>query len=203
MHLELSVADNLVGREIDLHCVVGLDQGIRVADGAAIVCCNDRSTLRRSRDGADAAKLIARLDRGDPMHDKATLGVMEKAEMLIGLVDRDNILEAAGIGKIRADLAVNLDVPTFQDNFRLLIGESVLKTVTDEKQQRNALAKLVGARRRTGSEDTRQFVKHPVLGRGNALHVLFRTASHFTYKTQDIYSQRLKLRKITSLPHAT
>ena len=50
--------------------------------------------------------------------------------------------------------------------------------IDNEQKHRDALAKLVRARRRARRKHARQLVKHPVLRRCDALHVLPRTASH-------------------------
>ena len=171
---------DLVGGQIHLNGVMDLDEGIRVADGAAIVCDDNRGALGRGRDSFNAAQLVRSLGLSNAVHNKAALGIVQQAEVLIGLIDRDHVLEAARVGKICANLPVNLDVAALDDNLSLLIRERVLETVTDQEDKRNALAKLVRTRRRTGCEHPGQLVKHPVLGRTDALHVLLGSTRHLT-----------------------
>jgi len=56
--IELDVVGDLAGGNIDLHGVVGVDQGIRVADGATVVCHQERHSLGAQLVLLDLAQLV-------------------------------------------------------------------------------------------------------------------------------------------------
>lgn len=198
-HLELGELDDLVGGEVDLDGVVGLDEGVGEADGPAVVGHHVGDSLIPSGESLDAAELVGSLlglnthtqsessgdaqgprrnlgfslaeadfptpttrpsnllhvdvvpsstsphlppsrkacppaasqmrpspafvsfssrclypalrvghgtgSHSDAVEDEAAFGVVEEAEVLVGLVDRDHILEAAGVAHVGADPA--------------------------------------------------------------------------------------------------
>lgn len=75
-------------------------------------------------------------------------------------------------------LGVNLDVPALHDDLGLGVVGRVLQPVAQEEHDGDALPELVRTSGRTRSELSRQFVKHPVLGRGDTLEMLLGTTSH-------------------------
>lgn len=176
-----------------------LDERIRVADGAAIVGHNVRDTLGANGDAADLAELELGLLRLDRVDGKAALHVKEQTEVLVGLLNRDHVHEAGGVVRIRANLAVDLDEALHHDHGRLAAGQRILKAVAQEDDQRQRLAALVRTSRglrgllvakvgkcvsvasmrddRTSTyKGAADLVKHPVLGRMEALQVLLRPA---------------------------
>lgn len=88
---ELNVVSDLASLEADLEGIVNLDIGVRVADGAAIVSANEGNTSGTNLGGFDLAELVAGLLRLDAVKSKSALDVVQKAELLVGLVDGDNI----------------------------------------------------------------------------------------------------------------
>ena len=64
----------------------------RVADGAAVVGGHVRHVLQGAADVLHAAQLVGRLFRGDLVDAEATLGVVQQAEVLLGLVDGDDLV---------------------------------------------------------------------------------------------------------------
>jgi len=58
-------------------------------------------------DTANLAQLVFGLLAGDSVYGKATLGVVDEAEVLAGLLDADDVLEAGRICRIGADLWAN------------------------------------------------------------------------------------------------
>merc|ERR1719183_1404603 len=101
------------------------------------------------------------------MEHEAALGVVKHAEVLVGLVERDHVVEAAWEVDICADAAIDLDEAHHTDLLHLLLGEGVLETVTE----------LVGAGGWAWSPGATQLVKHPVLRGIEPLQVLFRSTS--------------------------
>jgi hypothetical protein len=178
-HLKLGETNDLVGGNINLDGVPDLNEGIGVADGAAVVGDDIGNLAGASAEPLDAAKLEFSLLRGDPVEDEASLGIVEHAEVLAGLLNADDVHEAAGISHVSADLAVNLDGAAVHDHLGLGVGERILQPVAEDDEHGDALAKLVRTSRRARSKHARQLVKHPVLGRRDALQVLPRTTRHF------------------------
>ena len=77
-------------------------------------------------DALDLAQLICRLLASYPVHGVATLGVEDKAEVLASLVDRDDVHETSGEGRVGADLAVNLYEALHEDGVDLASVEGIL-----------------------------------------------------------------------------
>lgn len=123
--VELDEVADLAGLEVNLDGVVDLDEGIRVADGAGIVRNEVRDTLLAELDALDLAELVGSLSVGDAVDGETTLGVVDQAEVLVGLLDGDDIHEAGRVGGVSADLAVDLDETLHDDGLDLTIQISV------------------------------------------------------------------------------
>ena len=70
----------------------------------------------------DLAELVLGLLGLDAVHGEAALGVVDEAEVLASLVDRDDVHEARGVGDVRADLVVDLDEALHHDGLGLTAG---------------------------------------------------------------------------------
>lgn len=79
----------------------------------------------------DLAELVLSLLAGDAVDGEATLGVVDEAEVLAGLLDANNIHEAGRVGRVSADLAVDLDQALHDDLLDLAAIEGVLQTVRE------------------------------------------------------------------------
>ena len=79
--------------DVELHGIVGLDEGIRVTDGSAVVSDNVGDTASANSNPADLKELVGGFLRGDAVDGETTLDVVEKAEVLSRLFDGDNIFE--------------------------------------------------------------------------------------------------------------
>lgn len=123
-------------------------------------------------DTLDLAELVLGLLGLDAVDGEAALGVVDEAEVLAGLLDRDDVHEAGRVGRVGADLAVDLDEALHQDGLGLAVVEGVLEAVAEEDDEGQALPLLVRTGRRLGRVDTRQLVQQPVRGRAEALLVL-------------------------------
>jgi len=109
--IELNELGDTAGGKVELDGVVDLDLGVRVADSATIVRNNvrdGRSTpllegiptnglFASDTDFCYTAKLERCFFGGDTMQNKAPLGVVQQAEMLIRLLNADHVHEAGGI----------------------------------------------------------------------------------------------------------
>jgi hypothetical protein len=76
----------------------------------------------------DLAKLVFGLLGLDAVHGEATLGVVDETEVLAGLLDCDHVHVAGRVGRVGADLAVDLDEALHQDGLGLASVEGVLET---------------------------------------------------------------------------
>lgn len=77
-------------------------------------------------DTLDLAKLVLSLLRSDAVDGVAALGIVDEAEVLARLLDRDHVHETGGEGGIGADLAVDLDEALHEDGLCLAGIERVL-----------------------------------------------------------------------------
>ena len=65
----------------------------------------------------DLGQLVFRLFCCDTVDRKATFGIVDKSEVLASLFDRDDILEARGVGGVGTNFAVDLDEALHHDGF--------------------------------------------------------------------------------------
>lgn len=142
--LKLDVVNDLAGGDVNLHHIINLDGGIRVADGAAIVGDNKRDLLQGELSTLDLAKLVGLLLVGDSVKDVLALGVVDQTELIVGLGDLNDVHEASREVGVGSDLTINLDVLLNADNLGLAAGEGVLQTVSQDEDERQALSQLVG-----------------------------------------------------------
>ena len=66
------------------------------------------------------------------MDSESALDVVEQTEVLAGLLERDDVLETAGVGVVGADLAVDLDKTLSDNEGDLTASQSVLELVAEE-----------------------------------------------------------------------
>lgn len=90
--LELGEVLDFTGGEVETDGVEGLHFRVGEANGAAIVRDAVVHALRALGDLGHTAQLVRGLLLGDLVHDKTTLGVVEHAEVLLGLLDLDHVL---------------------------------------------------------------------------------------------------------------
>lgn len=76
----------------------------------------------------DLAELVLSLLASDAVDGETALGVVDKAEVLASLLDGDDIHEASRVGRVGADLAVDLDQALHDDGLHLATVEGVLQT---------------------------------------------------------------------------
>mmetsp|Transcript_6690 Transcript_6690/g.23044 ORF Transcript_6690/g.23044 Transcript_6690/m.23044 type:complete len:201 (-) Transcript_6690:35-637(-) len=159
--------------------VVDLDKGVWVPQGPSVVGGQGWDGLLAKLDVLDLAKLVGSLLGADAVHSHPSLAVVQDAEVLVGLLQGDDVHEPSWVANVRADLAVDLDVPLHEDGLGLAAGQSVLQAVTQNEDEWQALPGLVWTRRGLGGEDASQLVEHPVLWGIDPLKVLrWSAASH-------------------------
>ena len=138
------------------------------------------------------------------MDGESALDVVEHAEVLARLVNRDDVLEAGRVGRVGADLAVDLDQSLRNNEGDLVRVQGVLELVAEEDLcacmcrksavmycltfalngthgHGQGLAELVGTRRRAGRVRAAELVQHPAGWRRqtlNCVHVGARWAEN-------------------------
>lgn len=147
--LELDEVNNLASGNVNLDGVIDLDKRIRVSDGAAIMSDDVRDLLAGKLLTLHLAELELLLLITDAVEDIATLGVEDKAELEVSLRNLDNIHETSREVRISADLAINLDVLLNADDLGLLASQSILESVSQDKDERQRLTELVRSLGRT------------------------------------------------------
>lgn len=146
----------------------------------------------------DLAKLVLGLLGLDTVDGETALGVVDETEVLASLLERDDIHETSGVGRVSADLAVDLDQTLHQDGLDLTTVQGVLETrnkrepsvdlfqfdflqyryqagfvpVADEDNQGKAVPELVRTGGGLGGIGSGHLVQEPVRGRTKALLVL-------------------------------
>jgi hypothetical protein len=153
-NFELDEVGNLGAVEIVTDGVVGLDQRIRVTDGAAVVGEDVGDTLGTKLDLANLAKLVLGLLLSDAVDGETALDVVDETELLTSLLNGDDVHEASRVGAVGANLAVNLDKTLHKDVLNFLTVQGILETVAQEDDKGKALAGLVGTSRGLGSIGT-------------------------------------------------
>lgn len=186
-NVELDELNNLASLNVELYSVVDLDQRIRVADSAAIVCVDVRNTLGTNLLAANLAELVLGLLSSDSVDSEATLDVKDQTEVLASLLNGDDIHETSRVGDIGADATVNLDEALLDNVLDLIAGKSVAQTVSEENNERHALASLVGTWGWLGSPHAGKLVQQPVLGRCQALHMLLRTTRLYMKTKEELH----------------
>lgn len=83
----------------------------------------------------DLAELELSLLSLDAVDGEATLGVVDETEVLAGLLDTDDVHETGRVGRVSADLAVDLDETLHQDRLGLTAVKGVLQTIKEDSNQ--------------------------------------------------------------------
>lgn len=102
----------------------------------------------------DLAELVLCLLVCYPVDGEAALGVVDEAEVLASLLDRDDVHQSRGEGGVRADLSIDLNEALHKDGIDLAGVESVLQAVAEKDDQRQRVAELVRTGRSLGSIGT-------------------------------------------------
>ena len=81
----------------------------------------------------DLAELVLSLLAGDAVDGETALGVVDKAEVLASLLDGDDVHVASRVGRVGADLAIDLDQALHDDGLGLAGVERILQPVRREE----------------------------------------------------------------------
>jgi len=127
--------------------VVLLDIWVRETDGSAVVGDNVWNLVLAKNLSLDLAEFEAGLFRVNAMRLEASLDVVKNAEVLVGLLDGNDVLEPKWVTWVSPNSVVNLDIGIFvpADSKALLARESVLESVAEKHRKWNAFTQLVGA----------------------------------------------------------
>jgi len=175
---EFENVGRLSGGDGDLDNIVDLDVGIRVSEGASVVCDSARDLVGANVNLVDSAKLVLGFLSVEADQDVSSLDVVKETVTVVGLRHLNDVHESSREVGVSADLSVNLDATFHTDLLALLSGQGILKAFTEDNTKRQALTKLVRSLGRSGSPDTAHLADVPVLRRMEALQMLFRSASH-------------------------
>ena len=153
-NVELKEGIDLSSFKVDLNGIVRADQRIGVTNGTTVVSNNERNTLSSQLHLLDLAELVASFFIRNTVDSEATLNIVEDTEVFTSLFDRNNVHETGGEVGVSADLVVNFDGALHDNASDFAFVQSILQTVTDQNDQRQAFTELVGTRRRTRSLKT-------------------------------------------------
>lgn len=138
----------------------------------------------------DLCQLVFRLFSGNAVDCETAFGIVDEAEVLACLLDRDNIHESGGIRGVGADFTVYFDKALHDDGLGFAGVESILQPgrsqqnllhldrsssdspVTDEDDEWHAIPEFVRTRGWARRIGTRQFVQKPVRRRAETLLML-------------------------------
>jgi len=124
--IELDEIGDLALDEIELDGVVDLDEGVGVTDGAAVMGDDVGDTSSTDSNTADLEELVGGLLGGDAVDGETTLDIVKETEVLAGLLDGDDILEASGVGGVGADLSIDFDQALLDDGSNFTASQCVL-----------------------------------------------------------------------------
>lgn len=175
--LELDHALDLARLQVKTDGVVNTELGVGEADGAAVVGDDEGNATGTQLHLSNLAQLVLGLLLTNTVNNETALGVVQETESLTGLLQLDDVHEARGVVGISANLTVDLDVTVHDDAANFALVQSVLQTVAEQDDERQALAQLVGTGRGARGKGAGQLVQHPRLGGSQSFQVLLRSAS--------------------------
>lgn len=144
--VKLDEVNNLVGLQVELDGVVGLDEWVWVADGAAIIGVQVWDALLAELDRPDLAELELSILIPDRVKAEAALGVIQKPVVLTSLGNRNNVHETSRVGLVSADLSINHNMTLHKDRLHFTVRESIFQSVPQDEDQRQAFPGLVRTR---------------------------------------------------------
>ena len=120
----------------------------------------------------DLAELVLGLFTGDAVNSEAALGVVDQAEVLSSLLDRDDVLEAGWVGGVGADFAIDLDEALHDNCLGLPSIQRILQAVAKKDDKRQTVTQFVRTGRCLGGIAAGEFVEQPVRWRAETLLML-------------------------------
>jgi len=117
--IEFDKVAELVVLQVEFDGVVDADEGVRIPDRPSVVRHDVRYASHAESDAFHLQQLVFGFFWCDAVDGEATFDVVNDAEVLVGLLDRDHVHEAGGVSDIRADFVVDLDEPLHEDGLHL------------------------------------------------------------------------------------
>jgi len=124
--IELDVVLDLASSEVDLDGVVDLDSWVRVTDSSRIVRDQEWDCSFAQLYSLDLSKLVFGLLILNSVDGEATLGIVDEAEVFLGLLDANDIHEAGWVCGVGSDLAIDLDQALHDNGLGLARVEGIL-----------------------------------------------------------------------------
>jgi len=165
-------------RNVQSHAVVDFHVGIGVTQGASVVGDGHRNLFARDKHLGDAAQFGLGVLAGETVQHESALSIEQETESIAALLEFDHVHKTGGEIVIRADLAVYLDATLHADLHALLVGEGVLKAISEDDTEGNAHALFVGTWGRLGGPDSRHLAEVPMVGRIETLEMFLGSACH-------------------------
>jgi len=170
------------GGKVELDNVVNLDVGVRIANSATVVCDDEGDSLGAESDLADTAELELGLLGVDLVEGETALGIIEQTENFVRSIDLYYVHESRREAGVCADLLVDFHQTLHEDEGNFLLGQGILKSVSQHENEREALSGLVGTSGGLGGPHSAHLVEHPGLRGVQTLKVLLRSARLRKYK---------------------
>ena len=143
-NLKLDKVEDLASCDINLDGIVDLDLWVWELESSGIVSDGIRSLVVTHESLVDLAELESGLLLLNLVDGETTLGVPQKSEVLVSLLDLDNIHETSGECHISSDLSINSDELLHNNHLSLVVSQSVLESVSEQDDQRKGSRSLVG-----------------------------------------------------------
>lgn len=161
---ELDEFDDLSGGDVEFDSVVSLDQRIGESDGSGVAQVDEGDSVGSNSCFSNFAEFEFSFFGSDSVDGESSLGVVQESEGFVSGGDADNVLESSGVSGVGSDLSVDLNVSGQDDLLGFSSSKGVLKSVSQENGEGKAFSQFVGSLRRSGSKNSSQLCKHPVLG---------------------------------------
>lgn len=133
--LELDEVDDLSSFKVDLDGIEGLDQGIGESKRSVVVSVSVGNGSSSGLHVGDLGELVLGLFSRDGLKDESSLGVIEKSEVLSGLLDGDDVHESSGVLGVSSNLSVDLDLSGHDDLGDFISSKSVLQSVSEKNSE--------------------------------------------------------------------
>jgi len=134
--IKLDKVCNLSGGQVDLDGIIDLDQRVGVSNRSRIMRNQEWDSALAQLYSLDLSKLVLGLLCRDAMNCEATLGVVDKAEVLAGLLNRDHVHEASRVCGIGSYFAIDFDQALHDNCLDFTRVEGILETISKEDDER-------------------------------------------------------------------
>ena len=123
------------------------------------------------------------------MDGKSAFDVVDQTEVLAGLLDRDDIHKASRVCDVCSHFSVHFDKTLHQDHHGLTVVERILQSVSEEDDQRQAIACLVRTGGGFGCVGAVKLAQHPMMRRAETLLVFLWSSTHLDGFSEELLSR--------------